>query len=71
MFVIVYHFSLQYTYMYHRMIDCGFMFFVSQRQAYRLHTEIVITLNDMFTYIFPEIGWIWTKLGTGIGAGKG
>ena len=37
------------------------------QEAYRLQADIVMTLNDIFTYIFPETGrnlakgWQWEK----------
>jgi len=33
-------------------------------------TDTVMTLNDIFTHIFAETGWIWTKLGRGMWSGK-
>jgi len=36
-----------------------------------LVSDIVMILNDIFAYIFPETGWIWTNLAEGWGEGKG
>jgi len=32
--------------------------------------DIVTILNNIFAYISPETGWIWTKLGTVMGLRK-
>jgi len=35
-----------------------------------IDSKTVMTLNDIFVYIFSETGWIWTKLGRGMGSEK-
>jgi len=35
-----------------------------------VRTDIVMILNEIFVYVFPETGWIWTKLGRAVGLRK-
>jgi len=61
--------------LYVSLVVC-YLFFVlfhvhfCQRKACRPHSNIVMTLNNIFVYMFPETGWIWMKLGRAMGAEK-
>jgi len=41
-----------------------------RREAYRLDADIVVSLEDIFKYIFLNTGRNWTKLGRGMGSEK-
>ena len=47
-----------------------YYFYYCQREAYRLHADIVMSLEDIFGYISSKAGRIWTKLGRGMGSGE-
>jgi len=43
---------------------------VHGREAYRLHSDIVMSLEDILGYISPKTERIWTKRGTGMENGE-
>ena len=37
--------------------------YLSLARSHRLHTDIIVSLKDIFGYISSETGRIWTKIG--------